>query len=165
MNFSIDRGVAVSPEAALAAYGSPAFYEGRETRENIAVLEVVSHEDTGSRVLIQIRFKFTGSVSGAVRRIVDPTKMSWITKTEILVDERRSNFEVLPDNYPDRLTSTGNYHFKDGPDGPDSAVVTIEGQLKVHVPFVGGTVERVIVKGLQSYIGAEVASIPDVPLG
>jgi Protein of unknown function (DUF2505) len=165
MNFSIDQGVAVSPEVAMAAYGNPDFYDGREPRDNISVLEVVSHEDTGSRVLIQVRFKFTGSVSGAVRRIIDPAKMSWITKTEILVDEQRSSFEVLPDNYPDRLTCTGNYHFKEGPDGPTSAVVNVEGHLKVHVPFVGGTVERVIVKGLQSYIDAEVTSIPDLDQG
>jgi hypothetical protein len=41
-------------------------------------------------------------------------------------------------------------------------VVTIEGELKVHVPLVGRTVERVIVPGLHSYFGAEVRSIPEL---
>ena len=36
----------------------------------------------------------------------------------------------------------------------------MEGDLKVRVPLVGGTVERVIVSGLTSYIEAEVQEIP-----
>jgi hypothetical protein len=165
VRFSIDQQVAVAPEVALAAYGNPAFYEGRPPRDNISVLEVVSHEESGSRVLIEVRFKFTGSVSSAVRTLVDPGKMSWVTRTKVLVDEGRSEFEVLPDNYPDRLTSQGTYRFTEGTGGPGSTVIKVEGDLKVHVPIVGRTVERVIVSGLRSYIAAEVTSIPDVPLG
>jgi hypothetical protein len=165
MRFSIDQNVAVAPEVAIAAYGNPAFYEGRPERDNISVLEVVRHEDTGARVLIEVRFKFSGSVSSAVRAIVDPHKMVWITRTEILVDEQRTTWKVLPDHYPDRLTSQGTYQFTPGPGGSDSTLVKVEGDLKVHVPIVGRTVERVIVSGLRSYIGAEVKSIPDVPLG
>jgi hypothetical protein len=163
MKISIDQQVDVSPAAAVAAYGNPAFYEGRPSRDNISVVEVVSHEDSGARVLIQVRFNFTGSISSAVRAVVDPSKMSWVTRTEVLKDERRTNWEVLPDNYPDRLTASGSYHFIDGDNGPDSAVIKVEGDLKVHFPIVGRTVERVIVSGLRKYIAAEVASLPDVP--
>jgi len=165
MRFSIEQNVEVSPDAAVAAYGTPAFYEGRPERDNISVIEVVSHSASGSRVVIEVRFKFTGTVSSAVRAVVDPTKMSWVTKTEVLLNERRTRWQVLPDHYPSRLTSSGTYHFGDGLVGPDSAVIKVEGELKVHVPFVGGTVERVIVSGLRSYIAAEVTSLPDVPLG
>lgn len=165
MRFSIDQGVAVSPEVALAVYGNPAFYEGRRPRDNISMLEVVSHDETGDRVLIEVRFQFTGSVSSAVRAVVDPHKLSWITRTEVLVGEMRTRWKILPDHYADRLTSQGTYRFSEGPGGPDSAVVTVEGELKIHVPFVGGRVERVIVTDLRQYIAAEVTSIPDVPLG
>jgi hypothetical protein len=41
-----------------------------------------------------------------------------------------------------------------------STSVTVEGDLQVHVPIVGRSVERVIVAGLRRYIEAEVASIP-----
>lgn len=165
MRFSIDQNVEVSPAAAVAAYGNPAFYEGREPRDNISVTEVVSHTVTGDRIVIEVRFNFSGSISSAVRAVVDPNKMSWITRTEVLTDERRTRWQVLPDHYPNRLTSSGTYTFNDGLVGPDSAVIKVEGELKVHVPFVGGTVERVIVSGLRNYIAAEVTSLPDVSPG
>jgi Protein of unknown function (DUF2505) len=160
VNFSIDQDVDVSPEVALRAYGSPAFYEGRPSVENISVIEVVSHQSDDTRSVIEVRFKFTGSISSAVKAVIDPNKMSWVTRTEVFLEERRSSFKVLPDHYPDRLTSTGGYRFADGK-APGTATITVEGDLKVHFPLVGRTVERVILSGLRSYIAKEVASLPE----
>jgi hypothetical protein len=160
VKIDIAEPVAVSPAEAMAAYGNPAFYEGRVTRDDIAVLGVVRHEALADRVLIEVHFRFQGTVSSAVRRVIDHTKMSWITRTELYPDARRSTWIVMPDHYPDRLTARGEYHFEEGPDGPASTLVRVHGDLKVHVPFVGGTVERVIVSDLRSYIRDEVKSIP-----
>jgi hypothetical protein len=165
VKFSIDQHVDVPPAAAVAAYANPAFYEGRPPRDNISVLEVVSHDDTTTPIVIAVRFRFTGSISSAVRAVVDPAKMSWVTRTEVFLDERRTNWVVLPDHYPDRLTGTGTYHFTEDPEAAGAAVIAVEGELKVHVPLVGRTVERVIVSGLRSYIAGEVKSLPDVPQG
>ena len=52
----------------------PTFYEGRPPRDDIAVREVVRHEATGDRILLDVRFAFTGSVSSAVRAVVDPAQ-------------------------------------------------------------------------------------------
>ena len=161
MKIAIARGVAVAPAQAMAAYGSVAFYEGRPTRDDIVVLGVVDHEVvSGSRVVVEVHYSFRGSVSSAVRAVVDPAKMSWITRTEMHPDEGRAVWEILPDYYPDRLSSDGLFRFDPG-DTPGSTVVTVEGDLKVRVPVVGRSVERVIVSGLRRYIEAEVASIPD----
>jgi hypothetical protein len=165
VRFSIDQDVDVPPAVAVAAYANPAFYDGRAPRDNISVLEVVSHDDTATPIVIEVRFKFTGSISSAVRAVVDPAKMSWVTRTEVFIDEGRTNWVVLPDHYPDRLSGTGTYRFSEGAKGPGSTVIKVEGDLKVHVPIVGRTVERVIVSGLRSYIAGEVKSLPDVPQG
>jgi len=165
VKIAVAAPVAVAPAEVVAAYGSPTFYEGRAAREDIAVLGVVDHEDYGSRVVLEVHFAFVGSVSGAVRRVIDPTKMSWITRTELFPEERRSTWEVLPDHYPDRLTASGSYRFDEGTDGPSSTVVRVDGDLKVRVPLVGGSVERVIVSGLESYIKGEVQDIPGLRAG
>ncbi len=159
MRIAIRHAVAVPPAQAIAAYGSPAFYTGRRERDDIAMLEVVRHDDEGERVLIEVRFAFTGSVSAAVRAVIDPAKMSWVTRTEVRPAEARTDWVVLPDHYADRLTAGGSYRFAPG-DGPDTTVVSVEGDLSVHVPIVGRSVERAIVPGLSRYIEDEVASIP-----
>ena len=161
MKFAVRQAVAVPPARAMAAYGSPAFYEGRPARDDIAVRGVVRHEAAGDRILVEVRFAFTGSVSSAVRAVVDPGKMSWITQTEILLGEGRSSWVVLPDHYPDRLSASGTYRFEEGDTGPASTDVEVEGDLKIRVPIVGRSVERVIVSDLRAYIADEVAGIGD----
>jgi hypothetical protein len=162
VKFAFAQGVAVAPARAVAAYGTPAFYAGRPGRDDIVVLEVVDHDDRGDRIIIEVRFAFTGSVSPAVRAVIDPAKMSWITRTEVRPAEATTSWVVHPDHYRDRLTAAGGYRFQQGPEGPDSTVVNVEGDLKVHVPIVGRSVERVIVSDLRAYIADEVTSIPDL---
>jgi hypothetical protein len=161
VNFTIRQAVAVPPARAMAAYGSPAFYEGRPPRDDIAVREVVRHDADAERVLLEVRFAFTGSVSSAVRAVIDPGKMSWITRTEIRPAEGRSSWVVLPDHYPDRLSASGAYRFEEGEAGPGTCTVEVEGDLKVRVPLVGRSVERVIVGDLRAYIADEAAGIPE----
>jgi hypothetical protein len=163
VKFEIAQRVEVDPDTAIAAYATPAFFEGRAPRDNISVLEVARCERNGDRVGMEVRFQFSGAVSSAVRAVVDPKKMTWVTRSALNLTTHRSDWTIVPDHYPDRLSGRGSYVFAPAPDGPDATVVTLEGELKVHVPLVGRTVERVIVSGLRSYFGAEVTSIPDLP--
>jgi hypothetical protein len=162
VKFGFRQAAGVPPARAMAAYGSPAFYEGRPTRHNIAILGVLGHEDEGDRVLIDVHYAFMGSVSSAVRRVIQPDKMSWVTRTEVLPDEMRSSWVVVPDHYSDRLTAGGAFRFEAGPDGGATTVINVEGELKVHVPLAGRKVERVIVSDLQAYLEDEAATIPEL---
>jgi hypothetical protein len=161
VKFSIGQNVAVAPDAAVAAYGDPAFYEDRAPSGDIALVEVVSHEDTGTQARIEVRYQFTGSVSSAVRAVIDPTKIAWVTRTDIDKAQRRTTFTVLPDHYPDRIDCSGTFTFAEGASGPDATVITIAGDLKVHVFLVSRTVEQLIVSGLRNYLEAEISNLPD----
>ena len=160
MRFSIEQGLAVAPEVAIAAYANPAFYRDRPPGGDITILEVTHHEDSGTRARIDVRYRFTGSVSAAVRAIIDPAKMSWVTRTDIDKDARRTSFHILPDHYPDRLECSGSFRFAAGADGPGSTAMTIEGDLKVRAFLVGRTAEQIIVSGLRAYLVAEAATLP-----
>jgi len=114
---------------------------------------------------MEVRFAFRGPISPAVQRVIDRNKMTWITRNEIRPDQARADWVVLPDHYPDRLKASGVYTFEPAPEahgGGASSVVGIEGDLKVHVPVLGRSVEKVIVSGLRRYFEAEVLTIPDV---
>ena len=112
MKIAIEQAVGVAPARALAAYASPTFYENRPTRDDIEVRGVLRHEDGGAEALIEVRFAFTGSVSAAVRAVVDPARLSWVTRTVVVPAEGRAAWEVLPDHYADRLTASGSYRLR-----------------------------------------------------
>jgi hypothetical protein len=161
LKIRLAQAVAVPPAQVIEAYASVDFYEDRPSRDDIVVLGVVDHEVRASgAVVLEVHYAFQGSVSSAVRAVVDPARMSWITRTEIHPAENRATWEVLPDYYPDRLTSDGVFRYEPGPTSSTTSVV-VEGELKVHVPIVGRSVERVIVSGLCRYMEAELAGIPD----
>jgi hypothetical protein len=161
VKFVVRQAVAVPPARTMEVYGSPGFYEGRPGRDDIAVREVVRHDATADLILLEVRFAFTGSLSPAARAVVDPARMSWITRTELVPAEGRSRWVVLPDHYADRLSASGTYRFREGASGPRSTEVEVEGDLRVRVPLVGRSVERVIVGDLRSYLADEVAGVAD----
>jgi hypothetical protein len=160
VKIDIRQSVDAEPAGVLAAYGSPGFYTGRPTRDDIAVVEIVSHDDSGHPVRMDVRFTFKGNVSPAVRAVIDSSKMSWVTRMEIHPEAGKIDWKVVPDHYPDRLSARGSYVLTSGPQA-GSTQVAMQGELKVHVPIVGRSVERVIVSGLRKYFEDEVASIPD----
>jgi Protein of unknown function (DUF2505) len=161
VKFSIGQNVAVAPDVAVAAYADPAFYENRPPSGDITLVEVVSHEDKGDQARIDVRYQFTGNVSSAVRAVIDPAKMSWITRTDIDKAQRRTAFTILPDHYPDRLDCSGTFTFAEGSSNPETTVITVAGDLKVHVFLVAKSVEQLIVSGLRTYLEAEISTLPD----
>jgi hypothetical protein len=150
VKFGFAVPVAVPPAGAVAAYASPSFYE---SRHDIAVLGAAERDGA-----LEVHYRFEGHVSGAVRAVVDPDKLSWLTRLSVQAHELRCIWDIVPDHYPDRLSSNGRYTFEAQEGG---TLVAIDGELRVRVPLVGRSVERVIVSGLRTYIEAEVASIPE----
>jgi hypothetical protein len=118
--------------------------------------ELVERREDGDAVHLQVRYRFTGDISSAARRVIDPAKLSWVEHTTHDLARHRVDFRMAPDHYPDRLRSSGHYSFE--ADGKGARRVT-EGELVVRVPLVGGAVERAIVSGLREHLAAEVAVV------
>ncbi len=120
---------------------------------DLGVEAVLDHSETATGTKLSIRFRFSGNVSSAVRRVVDPKKLTWVTNSMVIPAEHRIRFDVLPDYYPDRLECHGSYHFDD--DGL-STVLKLEGDLIVRgVPLVGRKVENTILSGFKEHVAAE----------
>ena len=43
----------------------------------------------------------------------------------------------------------------------DSAVRSVRGEVKVHIPLLGGRVEKVIVQGVQDHLKEEASAVQD----
>ncbi|HEX6311036.1 MAG TPA: DUF2505 family protein, partial [Acidimicrobiia bacterium] len=108
----------------------------------------------GERVHQRIRYRFTGDLSSAVTRVVDPDRLTWVDEAEHDLAARTSDHRIVPDNYADRLAAT--YAMQIHPDGTgDSSRMLVTGTVKVRMPLVGGRVERAIVSGLGEHAAAE----------
>ena len=160
MRFEISQEIAGRPEPVARVYTEPRFYELLGELPKLGEPEVLDRREDGPVVRLSVRFRFTGNLSPAVTRVVDPAKLSWVEESVHDLDRQTVTFELKPDHYGDRLRSHGSSRFGAAADGMTRRVT--EGELAVKVPLllgggkVGGAVEGAIVSGLRDHFAAEV---------
>jgi hypothetical protein len=120
--------------------------------------DVVGHSRAGDVVSVQVRYLFQAELSGAVTKVVDPTKLTWVEESECNLAAHHTVCAIKPDNYANLLS--GEYEATVTAAG-DGSLRTVTGTLKVHVPLVGGKVERAIVGGLKENATAQTSLLAD----
>jgi hypothetical protein len=120
--------------------------------------EVVGHARDGDIVSVQVRYLFQAELSGAVTKVIDPQQMTWVEDSRCDLAAHHTTCAIKPDHYDNLLS--GSYEATVVASGRGS-VRTITGTLKVHVPLVGGKVERAIVGGLQENAEAQTTLLTD----
>ena len=158
MHFEIEQRFRAPCDAVEAAYVDPALFAALAALPKIGRPELLDQTRDGDRVRQRVRYQFTGDVSGAVRRVVDPARLSWVEETVFDGVAHRSDVRIVPDHYHGLLESrmTITYTPADGGGGTARRAV---GELRVHVPIVGGKVERAIVSGMREHAEVEQGAV------
>ena len=154
MRFHVEQRFGVPADAVMAAFADPAFYPELAKLPNVGEPEVIDRTQDGDTVRMQVRYRFTGDLSAAARRVLDPHKLTWIDHATIDLAARRTVFELRADHYADRFRCHGAYALDDIEGGASRRVV--DGELTVRAPLVGKAVERAILSGLERHLDDEV---------
>ena len=131
----------------------PGFIEAMAALPKLGRPQLLSHEDDGTTVRMRVRYAFVGELSAAVRRVVDPARLTWIQEVTGDRTTHRSAFTVHPDHYAGLLRCGGRFALVE--EGTGACRRIADGQIEVSVPLVGGNVERAIVSGLEEHALAE----------
>ena len=153
MRFRIEQRFERSVDDVEAVLCDPAFIDSMAKLPKLGRPQLLEHTDDGGIVHMRIRYAFVGELSSAVRRVVDPARLTWVEDQTTDRRTHQSRFTILPDNYAALLRCDGRFTLT--PDGDHGAVRTTDGDIEVSVPFVGGKVERAIVSGLEEHAEAE----------
>lgn len=151
--------IAVAAADASEVFADPRFYLSRESSEAMTAIELVDHQVDENVVELKIRFAFTGDLNAAARAILNPDKLTWVQVTTHHLETGRVAFEILPDNYADRLRCRGRYVVN--PEGIDTSSRTVSTELHVRAPLVAGQVERVLMDGLRRELESQALAVPD----
>ena len=154
MRFQIEQEIAGPVEAVARIYTEPRFYELVGELPKLGKPEVLDRREDGSVVHLAVRFRFTGQLSSAVTRVVDPAKLSWVEESVHDLEHGTVTFRMKPDHYADRLRSDGSVRYEPADDGVTRRLTA--GDLAVRVPLVGRAVEGAIVAGLREHLAGEV---------
>ncbi|MDQ1569021.1 MAG: hypothetical protein QOF96_3901 [Actinomycetota bacterium] len=157
MRFEIEQLIAGPVDAVARVYTEPRFYELLGELPKLGRPELLDRREVGSVVDLSVRFRFTGNLSPAVTRVVDPARLSWVEESVHDLERHTVTFHMKPDNYADRLRFEGLYRFE--PVGDRQTRRVAEGEVAVRVPLVGRAVEGAIVSGLREHLAAEVGVV------
>jgi hypothetical protein len=154
VRFSVQQDLAGTPAEVLDVLADPGFVPELGALPKVGTPELLEHRVEGSRLHQRVRYRFTGDLSPAVTRVLDPSRLVWVDDTTWDLDAATASFRIVPDHYANRLRCSGRQRVVARGDG---ARRTVEGDLTVSYPLVGRAVERAILSGLEDHLDAEAA--------
>ena len=149
MRFTIEQRFSAPVERVEAALVDPAYLERLSTLPKLGRPTLLHRREDGEVVHQSVRYAFVGDLNAAVRRVVDPQRLTWVEEATIDRTTHVTTWRIVPDHYGHLLRAQGTFRLIDG------TTRIAEGDLKVSVPFVGGKVEQAIVSGLREHAERE----------
>ena len=152
MRFNVDQPIAAPADRVEQALVDPRFYKALASMPNIGDPDVLECSDRDGKVLLRVRYAFTGELAAPARRVLDPAKLTWVVESTVNRSTHTTAFRMLPDHYANRLTCSGSYALVPSGDG---TIQRMGGDLRVNYPIVGRLAERGIFLGLKENIAQE----------
>ena len=152
MRFSLDQDLPGAVDEVLGVLADPGFVPELGALPKVGPPELLEHRVTDDILHQRVRYRFTGALSPAVTRVIDPARLVWVDDTTYDLRAGSATFRILPEHYANRLRCSGRHRFTPRPGGCRRS---IEGDLTVSYPLVGRAVERAILSGLEDHLGAE----------
>lgn len=152
MDFRLEQRFDAAPAVVEAAFLDARFVARLGELPRLGRPMLLAEHRDGTVVRREIRYTFVGELSAAVTAVIDPEKLTWVDVGVHDLATHRSRHHIVPDHYGSRLSCT--YETVLTASGDEALRVT-SGEVRVHMPFVGGRVERAIVSGLAEHATRE----------
>jgi hypothetical protein len=157
VDFTIEQRIGAPVDKVHHALLDPDFLSATSGLPKLGGAQLLDERRDGNNVVRRVRYRFTGDLNAAVTRVIDRDKLTWVDESTDDLFAHTSAHTIVPDNYADRLSADYRTELVAADD--DTTRRVTKGHIKVHMPLVGGRVERAIASGLQEYADAEAALV------
>lgn len=146
----------------VALLEDPAFYDRLQAAmPGLERIEPLTREDDGAIVRKRVRYtpRTEGKIPAFGRALIKPSMLSWIEESTFDKTERRFSYRIvpnLPSGWRDRFDTHGEYRLTDE---NGRVLRRIEGEIHVRVPLLGGRVERMLRREVETNFRAEAVAI------
>ncbi len=156
MELHLDQRIAAPRAQVLEALVDPDFYASVGSVNNVAAPEVLQISVQGSTAQLEVRYGFSGELSGPAKAALDAAKLTWVIHTTLDLEAATASLEVVPDHYQDLLSCSGGYDLLlEG----EATLEQVDATLEVHFPFVARAAEQAIARGFEAHLAAEAAAL------
>lgn len=152
MNFEIVQHIDAAIDEIEKVMFDPEFIVATSDLPRLDDCVLLSSREADGVFRAQIHRRFGAELNSAVRRVIDPKRLTWVEHVEYNRTTKRSQHVIHPDHYADRLRA--NYDTQLESVGTMTSRTT-HGTLSVKAAFVAKRIEAAIVDGLEVYATAE----------
>jgi hypothetical protein len=152
VNFSFVQNIRATVTSVEAALFDTAFVKATSDLPRVDDCALIGRHDDGTTIRAQIHRRFDAPLNAAVRRVIDPSRLTWVEHVDYDTATHAGRHTIDPDHYRDRLRCT--FRTALVAEG-DHTRRTVDGSLTVKAAFVARKVEAAIVDGLREYSAAE----------
>lgn len=146
-----------APAAAVAAGMGDADFYGSLRLPDLEAPEVIVRTEDGSRVDIHLRFTYTGKLDPIARRVVGREQVTWVQRLVIDAATRTCALAVTPEIGVIPVSCSGTFTLHDADGG--QCLRTLDGELRVKVPVIGGRAERSLAPGITRRLDLEAEAL------
>lgn len=141
MEITVSHTFPCTPAEYWAIVTAPDYDEALKTNTDVD-LTVLSREDRGGKLHERLRVSPRKELPGLVQKAVGAPRLSYVQELVSDPADYSITWKVLSDVLPDKVTCSGKTTVRPAGDG---CVREIKGDVRVALPFVGGTIEKHIV--------------------
>jgi len=152
VEFTIDQSISGPLADVEEALFDEEFVAASSALPRVADCELRNVQRSGDRIRAEVYRRFDAPLNAAVRRVIDPAKLTWVEQIDYDTARHRGRHTIVPDNYADRVHA--EYRTRLAPSTAGTRRVT-SGTMTVNARFVGGKIEQAIVSGLEEYAVGE----------
>lgn len=145
MQFRISHRFPVSPRAYWDGTRDPELDQRMAEAGEIDV-QVLERRRDGPRTHERLRVSPRKELPGVAQRALGTARFSYVQVVDSDDDRMGTTWQVLPDVLPDKVTCRGTSRVIDAPGGCERI---IDGEIKVAIPLVGGSIEKVVLEQLE----------------
>lgn len=156
MRIHVEQRLPAPPDDVQAALIDPAYLARLAELPKLGTPELLAQDRADGIVRQRARYQFAGELNAAVRRVVEPRRLTWVEVVTVDLERRHTDWHIEPDHYGSLLRASGTVRLEDGSGGQGKSTRRIADlDLRVNFPVVGGKVERAIASGLEEHAALE----------
>jgi hypothetical protein len=154
MHLAAEHRFGAPVDAVIAGLTDPDFHRGLRLPD-LQLLDVDVHPNQSETVL-RLRYDFVGHLDPLARRLLGGRRLTWLQELRLDRATGGGTLTFAAEADPRRLHGRADVVIEPGDGGTRR---TLDGELVVDVPIVGGNAERRIVPGLLRRLDIEAAAL------
>lgn len=154
VRFRADHRFSAPPDAVARLLADPGFYLGLDLPD-VGRPELVEEGQRDGGPVLRLRYEYTGHLDPVARRLVG-SRMAWTQEVAMDGPRRSGTLRFEADIDPRRFHGRAGFDLVEDGSGTRR---TLEGELVVAVPGIGGMAERRIVPGVLRRLDLEAEAL------